>query len=75
MSMPKTSMNKYDGTVFGKDNVRFPWKAFVVDFIAESQMEKAFPYQQLYCRVFGMDFGHCAASGLSVLNRQGSSPS
>ena len=52
VSMPEATVNKNDRPIFRKNDIGFPWKAFVVQPIAETFSIKLFVYQvvELYQR-------------------------
>ena len=59
MSMPKTSIYKYAGSIFTQYKVRMPRKTRIVQTVSESTTPQVFSHYQLRLRVFRADRGHC----------------
>ena len=68
MSMPETTVNEYDGFVFGQNNIGFARQFFVIEFVTKTICEKKFPNQKFWLGVLAFDLAHVVTSGLFVVN-------
>ena len=62
--MPETSMNKYGGPVFCKNNVRLAWKMLAMKAKPEAERKQTLPYYHFGFCVFATDTCHHPASHL-----------
>lgn len=58
VTMPEASVNKNNGTVLGKDNVRFTWEIIVVQPVSETISPEGVTKYQLRLSGSGADSGH-----------------
>lgn len=62
VAVPEAAVNKNDGAVLGKDDVRGTGQMFVVDTVAETQAPEGFAQEELRLGGGGVDGGHvCVA--------------
>jgi len=58
MPMPKASMNKDDGFVFGKHDIRFAWKVLDVETETVALSMEVFAHQDFWLGVGAADAAH-----------------
>lgn len=55
MEMPKTSIDKYDGTIAGKYYIGLSWQVFGMEAIAEAFRKQCLSYQEFRLCVLALD--------------------
>lgn len=66
MAMPKTTMDKYNGTILGKVEIRLAREVAGVEPVSEAFPEKRFSYYELRFRVLTTNTGHHSAARFLV---------